>query len=212
MAQKRNQRALNIIRVLKSRQRNQAKKIDILCRDMVAAHEHFSHNLSRLSFAVSFYETLLKCGGLEEALDCAVMLIRKHIHQASAAVFWVDSTGFDVHLAKSPDLGQVEKAHFQSWFSRQMVQQIGQTNRISSLEDMLQMGLMAPPSAIRTLSAAAVPLGRLGQGVGFILVYRAAERPLLAEELSRIAAIAPGLRETILSFKPDIAKSPQTAS
>lgn len=179
---------------------------------MVAAHEHFSYNLSRLSFTVSFYETLLKCGGLEEALDSAVMLIRKDIHQASAAVFWVDSTGFDMHLAKSPDLGQVEKAHFQSWFSRQMVQQIGQSNRICSLEEMLHMGLMAPPSALRTLSAAAVPLGRLGVGVGFILVYRTVERPLLAEELSRVAAIAPGLRETILSFKPAATKSPQTAS
>lgn len=179
---------------------------------MVAAHEQFSQKLKRLSFAVSFYETLLKCGGLEEALECAVMLIRTHINQASAAVFWVDGSGFDVHLAKSPDQGQVEKAHFHSWFSRQMVQQIGQTNRISTLEEMLQMGLMAPPSAIRTLSAAAVPLGRLGLGVGFILVYRTADRPLLDEEMSRVAAIAPGLREAILCFKSDGVKSPLTAS
>jgi hypothetical protein len=92
-----------------------------------------------------------------------------------------------------------------------MVQQIGQSNCVCTLDEMLQMGLMAPPTAIKTLSAAAVPLGRLGLGVGFILVYRASEHPLLAEELSRVAAIAPGLRETILSFKTASANSPLTA-
>ena len=178
---------------------------------MVEVHEQFSLKLARLSFTTSFYETLLGCGGLEEVLDCAVTAIRANIDEASAAVFLVDGTGFDVHLAKSLDPGQVEKAHFQSWFSRQMVQQIGQTNRLCTLDEMLQMGLMAPPSAIRTLSAAAMPLGRLGLGLGFILVYRDANRPLLDEEMSRIATIAPGLREAILSFKSDPAKSPLTA-
>jgi hypothetical protein len=38
-------------------------------------------------------------------------------------------------------------------------------------------------------------------GVGLILIYRSAAHPLLDEELSRVASIASGLRETILSFK-----------
>ena len=199
--QRRNQRALHIIRVLKSRQRNQAQKIDILCRDMVSVHDQFSQKLAQLTFTTSFYEALLGCVGLEESLDCAVNLISNSITQAAAAVFLLEASGFDVHLTRTPVSGQVEKTHFQSWFTRQMVQQIGQSNRICTLDEMLQMGLMAPPSALRTLSAAAVPLGRLGQGAGFILVYRTAECPLLAEELSRVTAVAPGLRETIISFR-----------
>jgi hypothetical protein len=178
---------------------------------MVSVHDQFSQKLARLSFSTLFYEALLGCSGLDESLDCAVTLISSNIDQAAAAVFLVDATGFDVHLAKSPDHGQVEKTHFQNWFTRQMVQQIGQSNCVCTLDEMLQMGLMAPPTAIKTLSAAAVPLGRLGLGVGFILVYRASEHPLLAEELSRVAAIAPGLRETILSFKTASANSPLTA-
>lgn len=212
MNQKRNQRALNTIRALKSRQQTQAKKIDILCRDMVSAHEQFSQKLSRLTFAASFYEALLTCGDREDTIERAVKLIGANVDQAAAAVFLVEASGFDVHLAKSPEEGKVEKAHFQSWFSRRMVEQIGQTNHICTLDEMLQMGLMAPPSAIKTLSAAAVPLGRLGIGVGFILVYRTAAHPLLAEELSRIAAIAPGLREAILSSKSIGVNSPLTAS
>ena len=71
---------------------------------------------------------------------------------------------------------------------------------------------MASPSSLKTLSVAAVPLGRLGLGVGFILVYRAIERPLLDEELSRVAAIAPGVREAVLSTRPVPTKSPLAAS
>lgn len=179
---------------------------------MVSAHDQFSQKLSKLSFTASFYEALLGCVDLDESLQSAVALISANIDQADAAVFLVDASGFDVHLAKSPDRGQVEKAHFQSWFTRKMVHQISQTNRICTLDEMLQMGLTAPPSVLKTLSAAAVPLGRLGLGVGFILVYRTAKQPLLAEELSRIAAITPGLREAILSFRHVAAKSPLTTS
>ena len=179
---------------------------------MVSAHQQFSMKLSRLAFTASFYESLLGCGGTEEVLDRTVEHIRSHIDQAGAAIFIMEPSGFDVHLAKSPDNGQVEKTHFQSWFTRELVHEISQTNRVCTLNEMLQMGLMASPSSLKTLSVAAVPLGRLGLGVGFILVYRAIERPLLDEELSRVAAIAPGVREAVLSTRPVPTKSPLAAS
>ena len=162
--------------------------------------------------STAFYESLLGCSGVEEVLDRTIGLIRTHIDRAGAAVFVIEASGFDVHLAKSPDNGQVEKTHFQSWFSRDMVQQISQTNRVCMLDELLRMGLMASPSSLKSLSVAAVPLGRLGLGVGFILVYRTVERPLLAEELSRVAAIAPGVREAVLSVRHAPAKSPLAAS
>ncbi len=202
MHRKRNQRALNVIRMLRTRQRKQDQKIDILCRDMVSAHEQFSLKLTRAAFAVSFYESLLACTGLEETLDRAVSLIRADIPQCGAAIFLAEANGFDVHLARPEDSHAIEKTHFQCWFTRDIVRQISQTNRVCSLYEMLKMGLQAPPSAVKTLSAAAVPLGRLGQGVGFVLIYRSAESPLLPEELSRVAGITAGLREAIIRFKP----------
>ncbi len=201
MSQKRNERALKTIRQMRFRQEKQAKKIDILCRDMVSAHTQFSQKLAVLTFAASFYESLLGCSGLEETLHRTVEQVRAHIPHAGAAVFLLDSGGFDVHLAKPDGQEHVEKTHFQAWFNRDIVHQIGQTNRICTLADMLQMGLMAPPSALKTLSAAAVPLGRLGHGIGFILIYCPAERPLQDEDLSRIAAVAAGVRQAILSCK-----------
>jgi len=212
VTQKRNQRALKAIGVLKARQQKQAKQIDVLCRDMVSAHELFSLTLARLTFATSFYESLLGCGEVEEAIDRTLRLIGQNIDQAGAAIFLVEASDFEVHLATSADGGQVEKANFKTWFNRDIVHQISQTNHICTLNDMLKMGLMAPPSSLKTLSAAAVPLGRLGLGVGFILVYRSAEHPLLAEELSRVAAIAPGLREALCALKAAPVKSSLTPS
>ena len=201
MTHKRNQRALRTIRTLRMRQQHQAQKIDILCRDMVTAHTLFAQKVAQLSFAASFYETILGCSGLEETLDKVVTMIHNNIDQAGAAIFMVETSGFDVHVAKSSDNEQVEKSSFQSWFSRPMVEQISQSNHLYTLDEMLKLGLAAPPSVLRTLSATAVPLGRFGLGVGLILIYRSAEHPLLDEELSRVASIASGLRETILSFK-----------
>lgn len=202
VSQKRNRRALHTIRTLRMRQNKQAQKIDILCQDMVSAHEQFLLKLTRLAFATSFYESLLGCAGLEEMLDRAVLQIRAAIAQSGAAIVLIETGGFDVHIAKSADRQQVEQSHIHNWFTPDIVRQISHTNRICSLSDMLKMGLQASPSALKTLSAAAVPLGRLGLGVGFILIYRNAENPLLAEELSSIAAVTPGLREAIIRFKP----------
>ena len=171
---------------------------------MVTAHTLFAQKVAQLAFTASFYETLLGCSGLEETLNKVVTMIRSNIDQAGAAIFLVESSGFDVHLAKSGNAEQVEKSSFQRWFSRPMVQQISQSNHLYTLDEMLKMGLAAPPSVLRTLSAAAVPLGRFGLGVGFMLVYRSAAHPLLDEELSRVASIASGLREAILSFKSPV--------
>ena len=206
VAQKRNQRALRAIRTLKAHQQRQAQQIDILCNDMVQAHGLFSQTVAQLAFTTTFYETLLGCADLETLINRAISLISSNIDRASAAIFLLEPAGFDVYVA--PSAGQVEKATFQQWFTRDIVHQISRTNHICTLNDMLKMGLMASPASLKTLSAQAVPLGRLGLGVGFILVYRTAEFPLLAEELSRIAAITSGLREAVCALKPAPTKSP----
>ena len=74
-------------------------------------------------------------------------------------------------------------------------------NRICSLDQLLRMGLQGSPAVLKTISLVAIPLGRFGQAVGFVLVYRPAHLPLQAEELSRLAAVSVGLRQAIGSFQ-----------
>ena len=201
MATRDNKRALKVIRSLHTCQKKQAGKIDVLCRDMVSAHREFSTKLAALSFVASYYESLLGCTDLDDLLDTAVQGIREDVKETDAAIFLLSENGFDVHIADTGVADPVEKRQFQHWFTREMVNSVSQMNRICSLDQLLRMGLQGSPAVLKTISLAAIPLGRFGQAVGFVLVYRPAHLPLQTEELSRLAAVSTGLREAIDSFQ-----------
>ena len=201
MATRDNKRALKVIRSLHTCQKKQASKIDVLCRDMVSAHREFSTKLAALSFAASYYESLLGCTDLDDLLDTAVQGIREAVKETDAAIFLLSENGFDVHIADTGVADPVEKRQFQHWFTRELVNSVSQMNRICSLDQLLRMGLQGSPAVLKTISLAAIPLGRFGQAVGLVLVYRPAHLPLQTEELSRLAAVSTGLREAIDSFQ-----------
>ena len=190
-----------MVRSLHSCQKKQAGKIDVLCRDMVSAHREFSTKLAALSFAASYYESLLGCTDLDDLLDTAVQGIREAVKETDAAIFLLSENGFDVHIADTGVADPVEKRQFQHWFTRELVNSVSQMNRICSLDQLLRMGLQGSPAVLKTISLAAIPFGRFGQAVGFVLVYRPAHLPLQTEELSRLAAVSTGLREAIDSFQ-----------
>jgi hypothetical protein len=168
---------------------------------MVSVHRDFSTKLATLNFAASYYESLLGCTGLDDLQDTAIGCIRQAIKEADAAVFLLSENGFDVHMADTGVADPVEKREFQHWFTRELVQNIGQMNRICSLEQLLHMGLQGSPAILKTISLAAIPLGRFGQPIGFVLVYCSVHRPLQSEELSHLAAVSVGLRKAIGNFQ-----------
>jgi hypothetical protein len=201
LASKNNKRALKVIRNLRSSQNRQAEQIDMLCHDMVSAHREFSTKLETLKCVVSYYERLLRCTDLETLLKAAVKGVRQVVRQADAAVFLLSESGFELHQADSGSVDSVEKQQFCHWFTRELVSTISQMNRVCSLDQLLRMGIQGPPAIIKTISLAAIPLGRLGHGTGFILVYRPADLPLQAQDLSHLAAISIGLRDAIEGFQ-----------
>lgn len=201
MAIRDNKRALKVIRSLHTCQRKQADKIDMLCRDMVSAHREFSVKMATFNFVASFYESLLGCTSLEDLLDTGVHSIRQSVKEVNAAVFLLSENGFDVHIADAGVADPVEKREFQHWFTRELVQSIGQMNRICSSDQLLRMGLQGAPAILKTITLAAIPLGHFGHSMGFVLAYRPAHLPLQSEELSRLAAVSVGLRKAISSFQ-----------
>jgi hypothetical protein len=194
---KRNERALRVIRMLRGREQRQHKKIDILCRDIVGAHGEFIQKIATLSFVLRFQESLLGISELTSILDTAAGFIRENLDAAGVAIFLVEPKGFDIHFSNSTSEFAVEKGNFETWFTSQVVQEISRSSRICTLEQMLQMGLQANPAMLKHITVAAVPLGKMGKGVGFILLYRQAEKPFTGEEFGNICAAAPGLRIAI---------------
>jgi hypothetical protein len=200
-----NHRALKVIRMLRLRHQKQAQQIDILCQDMVSAHRQFAVKLGRMMDVTEFQETLLGCAGLQETLDTAIRLIEKR-SACAAAVCLVDESGLEVRV--NGGLGEIDLAELQSWFTKELIHNISLTSRVCSLNQLLQMGLQAPPAILKTLHAAAVPLSRAGQAVGFILMVRPASSPLAAEDLSFASAVSRGLCSAITACQSSV-KQPQ---
>lgn len=197
LAQKDNQRALRAIRGLRLRQKQQGAKIGILCRDIVGAHSEFVLKMSSLSSLVEFQEQLLGISDLAVILDTAAGYIKKFLVDTATAIFLIEPRGFDIHFSNAQQGAVAEKAHFEHWFTPALVQEISRCNQICTLEKLLEMGLQAAPSALKHITAAAVPIGKMGKGVGFIFVYRPSARPFQPNELSTVLSLASAIRIAI---------------
>lgn len=201
MAARRNQRALSAIRALRQKQSRQNQQIEILCEDMVSAHGQFAQKLSRMTFVTGFYEALLGSGNLEALLDTAALAIQARLGQTSVAVFILEKQGFDIHLVSAQDKLPLGREHFQQWFTPAAVKNVALAGQVCSAQRLLALGMLASPALLKQISVAAVPLGILGHAVGFVLLWRSADQPLLRDQLETVAAVASGLRAAILAHR-----------
>jgi hypothetical protein len=192
--------------MLRLRQEKQAQQIDILCRDMVSAHRQFSVKLARMIDVTEFYKDLMGCSSLQETVDASIRLIEQRIVSAAGAVCLLDEGGFDIRV--NGGLGDIDVSELQTWFTKELVHNISLTPRVCSLNQLLRMGLQAPPSILKTISAAAVPLNRSGRAVGFMFIVCPASNPLTAEDLSFAAAVSAGFCNAIGAYQSSV-KQPQ---
>jgi hypothetical protein len=191
---RRNERALRTIRNLRLRQKRYTQKIDILCRDIVGAHGEFIEKISILTFSHQFQEALLGLTDVSSILDAAIEFLRCHLQDTSSAVFMLEPKGFEIHFAGDSGNSLIEKKSFNNWFSPQLVNEISHSRQICTLEQLLVMGLQAPPKALKHITAAAIPLGQIGKTMGFVLFYRPAEAMYTPVELAKATAVMPALR------------------
>ena len=197
MSDKRDKSARELIKKLNRIRHEQAKKIDILCNDMVFAHKEMIEQIGNLTFAVNFYESILGETDLGSLLDRACGLIATSAVNSSVALLLRESEGFELHVVDDSRPIEIDARKLESYFSPELVDNICRANWVCSLEDMFEMGLAGNPAELGRISAAAVPLGRFGAAVGFVLIYRSADRPLRTGELDKVTAITAGLYRAI---------------
>jgi hypothetical protein len=195
----RNKKARQLIRRLNKLRHEQASKIDILCNDIVSAHTDFVKQLSNLTFGMNFYESLLGRTDFSGLLNTAAELIRDCVANANVAIFLADRGGFGLHLADDDEPVDIDTAGLESYFTSEVADNICRSNKVCSLDDMFEMGLIGNPGELGRICAAAVPLGRSGGALGFILVYRSSTKNLTADELEKIVGVIPGLCRAIKS-------------
>ncbi len=188
-----------LISKLNKERKKQAKKIDILCNDLIAAQRDFIKRLDTISFTANFYETIVGTTDLSSLILIASKLIKDETADANVTFFLRQADNFELHMFESDQPILLEKQRLENCFTPEVVEAICKSNKICTLDDMFAMGLQGNLTRLNKISAATIPLSQLGPSLGFILIYRSAQNKLTPDELNNIAAIALGLTRAIAS-------------
>ena len=192
-------RIRRLVSRLNKARRAQAKKIDILCKDMVQAHSDFVDKLKVLNFAADFYESLLSENDLAGISKKVAHYIRSRISGSSVAVFITGNQDYNIHLPNENEPVDVDVQVLEDCFNHPLVDCISRANRICSLDDMAEMGLDTEADIFKRISAVAIPIKSKGPGIGFLLIYCSAQNKFCPDQLQKIIAVVPGLYNAIKS-------------
>lgn len=146
-----------------------------------------------MSLQIGLYESLIGEHGLEHVLDETISIIETLAGRANIAI-WLES-GFESHVFDEQEFTSEQTDLIESCFTIEMAERIYKSRRCMELEELSEIGL---PEAeiLAKLSAAVVPLQDICQQ-GFILIYRAAARPIKPQEISDVALLVPGLSKAV---------------
>jgi hypothetical protein len=197
----RNERLRRFVGKVNKERKKQAQKIDILCNDFVAAHRDFIKTLEIISFAASFYESIVGKTELNNLLYAAGNTIKENVCDVNIAFFLRRQETFELHLIESDRPVTLEKQDLESCFTPELVENICKSNKQCTFDDLLEIGLQVNPAVLKNISAITIPLGQLGTSLGFILIYCPAETKLTSDYLNHITAIVPGLSKAINSCR-----------
>jgi hypothetical protein len=197
--QQRHRRLRLLIKKLNKKRKKQAKKIDILCKDFIAAQRDFIKSLKTISFVANFYESIIGLTDLNSLLYTAVKLIKEENIEANVTFFLRQSENFELYMFESEQPISLENQHLENYFTPELMANICKSNKVCILDDMFEMGLQGNLTGLNKISGVTIPLGLHGSSLGFILIYRSSENKLTAEEISNISAVNCGLCSAIQS-------------
>ena len=192
-------RIRRLVSRLNKARRAQAKKIDILCNDMVKAHTDFVGKLKLLNFVLGFYESLLAENDLSGILTKAAESVSNWIKGSNVAVFLAEDDSIKIHVPDQSQPIDIDFKPIEACFDQQLVKRISRANWICSLEDMGHMGLDTEADCFKTISVAAIPIKSVGPGIGFLLIYCSPQNKFNPEQLQQVLAVMPGLYNAVRS-------------
>jgi hypothetical protein len=195
----RNKRLRLLIKNLNKERKKQAKKIDILCNDLITAQSDLIRRLHTISFAAHFYKSIIGSTDLSKLLNIAGRLIRDEIADASVTFFLRQTNGFETHAYESNKPEVLENDRLESCFNAELVVNICKANKLCTLEDMFALGLQGNLVGLNKISAFAVPLSELGQVPGFVLIHRSSQNKFTTEQMNTVCVITCGLSRAIRS-------------
>jgi hypothetical protein len=193
----RDKRLRFLVRQLNRIRHIQAKKIDILCNDLIGAQKDCIKLLGRLGFVVDAYEVLMGLTDKSAALETAAELIRPAVCAPNVWFLLLEQNNLRVHSYDSDPRLAVDAKPLTDCFTMAMVQRICASNKVCLAEDLPALGLDSNPAVFDKICLAVIPLAIGSLPLGLILVYRPAGSEFTAAELQKITAMTPGLARII---------------
>ena len=207
----RNQKLRVLVSRVNKERKKQAKKIDILCNDLIAAHRDFISRLNAVSFAAGFYQSIAGITEMNTLLYTAGRLIKDEIPDSSIVFFLRQQESFELHPFESDQPITFEKQRLENFFTDEVVDNVCKSNKICDIDNLLALGLGCNPALLNKISAVTIPLGQAGPAIGFVLIYRSfvlrsspatengLENKLTDDEVNQVAAVASGLSRVVQS-------------
>jgi hypothetical protein len=196
---KRNSRIRLLVKHLNRRRKKQAAQIDLLCNDIITAHNDFLDTVRTLTFAGEFYESLIGVNNLDNLFCICACLIKKQIPDVNLAFFLSQPESFQLYAFDySISENETDEAHrLERYFTGELVESITRANRPCEIDDLLQMGLQVSPSVLKGSSAITVPIAGNGPVAGFMFLYRYSSRDFDRRQIKLLCAVRRGLSRAI---------------
>ena len=198
---RRNTKYRQLIRKLNGIRKEQARKIDILCNDILAAHGGFINHLKNFRFAADFYESILGINNTDLLAKAVGEFFTNNLNGVNAAVVFMVSGQPQIHIyATDPCLEEIP-SQISPYLTARMVQMVCQTGKICTADELCTMGFFAGPAVLKKISLAAIGLNKAGPPLGMIILYRSAEKPFTNSELSQVSSVVGGLSTALKNLQ-----------
>lgn len=194
----RNKRLRLLTKKLNKERKKQAKQIDILCHDLIAAQRDFIQRLKTISFIANFYKSTIGSTELNQLLQTAAELMREQVGEINITFCLRQAENYAFYTFESDEASTFKK-HIENCFSPELIESVCASNRICTFKDLFAMGLQGNLVELRKISAMTIPLDASCSALGFILIYRSSEKKLTTDEITDISAVTDGLSKAIAS-------------
>lgn len=186
-----------LLKNLNKQRKRQARKIDILCNDLISAQRAFIGRLQSISFTAQFYRSLLGSTDLNDLLSRAARAIRQELPGAGVSFFLRQAQGCARHVFQDDRVFRPEEPRLEDAFTPELMDYVCKSNRPCMPNDMLDMDLEGGLEKLAGFSLATLPLNDLGRSLGFVLLYRQLPQVVTADELHKVGAVTCGLSQAI---------------
>ena len=201
----RHRRLRLLLNRLNKQRKQQARKIDILCNDLISAQRAFIQRLYTVSFAAEFYKSLLGSPDLNHLLARADRQIRQGLPGTGVAFYLRQSDGCELHSFPGDELFTCEQDGPQEHLTPELVDGICKSNKIRTLADISSLDLGDGIEGLARFSIVTLPLSDLGRSLGFALLWRPLPLTVSAEEIHRIEPVMCGLSQAIRAARVPLA-------